>query len=416
MALRIAFLVADLSHSGGMATVRRYARHLREQEGMDVRFVVTAPKPGALPTADHDVPVSSVAEAAAQTFDVAIATWWTTAYALYELEAPRRLVFLQSLESRFYRTAEAADRLGALAVLDLPVDYIAVGTHMRRLLERLRPEARCHVVPGGIDKAVFRPREDAARPAGPLRVLVEGQSTLWFKGVAEACAAVRGMREPATLTLVMADPSEAAGFEADRVVGGLSPPQMADLYGEHDVLLKLSRLEGLSLPPLEAMHVGVPCVLTPFTGSDDYARHGENALIVGFDDHAGTVAALDLVARDAALRRRLAEGALGTAASWPDAHASCRAFADALRRLWDDPPPAPDAALRRLARGRRMAVELSRWRAAELTSALESCELALAEQSELAEDRLAHLHELTSRPSYRAAYHAKRLMRRPDPR
>jgi hypothetical protein len=216
MSLRVAFLVDSLGASGGMATVRRYARHLRDRESMDVRLVVTASKPGPLPAADEGIPARSLAEARADPVDVAVATWWTTAEALFELEAARRVVFLQSLESRFYPTDDAADRLGALAVLDLPVDYIAVGTHMRRLLERLRPEARCHVVAGGIDKAVFAPRGGAPPVDERLRVLVEGQPTLWFKGVAEACAAVSAMREPATLTLVMADPSEAAGFDADR--------------------------------------------------------------------------------------------------------------------------------------------------------------------------------------------------------
>ena len=38
---------------------------------------------------------------------------------------------------------------------------------------------------------------------------------------------------------------------------------MAALYAEHDVLLKLSRFEGLGLPVLEAFHVGRPCVVTP---------------------------------------------------------------------------------------------------------------------------------------------------------
>ncbi len=408
MSLRVAFLVDSLGASGGMATVRRYARHLREREGMDVRLVVTAPK-AAPPATDHELPVSSLTEAQQRPVDVAVATWWTTADALYEVEAARRVVFLQSLESRFYSVDDAPDRLGALAVLDLPVDYIAVGTHMRRLLERLRPEARCHVVPAGIDKAVFAPRAPTA--AGPLRVLVEGQPTLWFKGIADACAAVAAMREPAALTLVMADPADAAGFEADRVVGGLSPPEMAELYGEHDVLLKLSRLEGLSLPPLEAMHVGLPCVVTPFTGSDDYARHGENSLVVGFDDHAGTVAALELLARDTELRRRLSEGALATAAGWPDSDAACRAFADSVRRLWEDAPPGPDAALRRLARGRRMAVEFARKEADRRQIA----EIMLAEYQALADERLAGLHELTGRPSYRAAHLAKRLARRPDP-
>jgi glycosyltransferase involved in cell wall biosynthesis len=201
---------------------------------------------------------------------VAVATWWTTAEALYEVDAARRVVFLQNLEHRFYREGERVDRLGALSVFDLPADYVVIASHMRALLERLRPDARCRVVPNGIDKSVFRPRDLESPPReGPLRVLVEGQPTLWFKGMAEAAEAVGAMKEPATLTLAVHDPADAraAGLRADRVEGGLSPEAMAALYAEHDVLLKLPRFEGLSLPPLEAFHVGLPCVLTPFTGA-----------------------------------------------------------------------------------------------------------------------------------------------------
>jgi glycosyltransferase involved in cell wall biosynthesis len=364
-----------------------------------VSFVITAPDAAALPAADGGIPV--VALSRSGPVDVAVATWWTTAEALTEIDAARRVVFLQSLESRFYRSADVADRTGALAVLDLPVDFIVVASHMRRLLERLRPDARCHLVPVGIDKRVFAPRAVPQRGDAPLRVLVEGQASLWFKGVGEAVSAVRAMGEPATLTLAMLDVAAAHGFEADRVVGGLSPYEMAALYAEHDVLLKLSRHEGLGLPPLEAMHVGLPCVLTPFTGSDDYARHGENALVVGIDDQPGTVALLDLLARDDVLRQRLSAGALETAAGWPDPASSARAFAEALRRIRDDPPPAAGPALRRMTRSRRIALEILRFEAE-----------GHATWRNLAEERLALLYELARRPSYRAAKLAKRLVGR----
>ena len=68
------------------------------------------------------------------------------------------------------------------------------------------------------------------------------------------------------------------------MIGGLSPDEMREQYARHDVLLKLSRVEGLPLPLVEACHVGVPCVVTPFTGHDEVIRHGENGLVVGFDD------------------------------------------------------------------------------------------------------------------------------------
>jgi hypothetical protein len=414
MAVSVAFLVAELGRSGGMAVVRRYARHLREAEGARCALVVCGPKPGALPDSDDGIPVRSLASAREETVDVAVATWWTTAESLYELDAARRVVFVQNLEHRFYREQEPVDRLGAIAVLDLPADYVVIASHMRALLERLRPDARVRLVLNGIDKELFAPRARAPTVAGPLRVLVEGQPTLWFKGMAEAVAAVRAMRKPATVTLAVHDPADAraAGLDADRVEGGLSPERMAALYAEHDVLLKLSRFEGLGLPPLEAFHVGLPCVLTPFTGSEDFARHGVNSLIVGFDDQPGTTAALDLLARDGALRHRLGEGALRTAARWPGRAASSRAFADALRGLLAEPPPDPAAAHRRLARGRRLAIELEREGRRREMVALDHAHTELASWQRIADAHLAKLHDLTGRPSYRAALLAKRLVGR----
>jgi glycosyltransferase involved in cell wall biosynthesis len=391
-----------------MAVVRRYARRL-EADGMRCDLVVCAPK------APVPVGLVALAEARGEGYDVAIATWWTTAEALFDVDAARRIIFLQSLEHRFYRPTESADRIGALGVLDLPVEYVAIGSHMSRLLERLRPDARCHLVPNGIDKTVFASRGAGREPGAPLRVLVEGQPTLWFKGIRDAVAAVRAMSEPATLTLVMQDPDDAGGVDVDRVVGGLSPVEMAELYASHDVLVKLSRLEGLSLPPLEAMHVGVPSVLTPFTGSDDYARHGENALVVGFDDHPGTVAALDLLARDELLRRNLAEGALATAASWPDADTAAEGFAAAVQAALDDPMPGAD--LRRLGRGRRLAVELAREAGRRDAVALEHMRQRaefyrgkFEEHLEIAASRLVLIDALASSRSHRAAQVVKRFV------
>lgn len=356
--LSVAFLVEELGRSGGAQVVYRYARHLAEREGMRCELVVTHPK--APLGADVGVPVRRTADARGGRYDVAIATWWTTAEALFELDAGRRALFLQNLEHRFYSEHELPDRLGAATVFDLPVDYIVIARYMERLLAYLRSDARCLFVPNGIDKAVFRARDPRAED-GPLRVLVEGQPTLWFKGVREAVAAARGMSEPARITVCVHDPADAEGLDADRVTGGRDARGMAELYGEHDVLLKLSRFEGSPLPPLEAAHVGLPSVVTPFTGHDELVSHGENGLVVGFDDEAGTAAALDVLARDRQLLRRLGAGALADAERWPSMRDAAAGFARAVRTLAYEREQQPAGPVwRRVARGRRFAVELER--------------------------------------------------------
>jgi glycosyltransferase involved in cell wall biosynthesis len=401
---RVAFLVEELGRSGGMAVIRRHARHLREVDGMDVELLVCGPR---AQLQEEAVPVRRLADA--RDYDIAIATWWTTAEALFELEAGRRVAFLQNLEFRFYGEHELADRLSALSVLDLPVDYIVVASHMKALLAELRPQARVVRVAPGIDKEVFReapPRAEEER----LRVLVEGQPTLWFKAVPEAVALARAAG--AEVTVATHDPS--LEVDADNVVGGLSASEMAALYAEHDVLLRLARFEGLGLPPLEAFHVGVPCVLTPFTGSEDYARHDHNALVVGFDDEAGTVEALERL-RDPTVRARLREGALATAREWPDETTAGAAFADALRRFLAEAPPPPDEALRRMARTRRLATELARplvGQAAHWKDAWAYADRKNAEYDAWSRQLQSRIEVLESRPGYRIERRLNRLRRR----
>jgi hypothetical protein len=341
--VRVAFLVPELGRSGGAETIRSYASSL-----------------GARGVEAELLPASETAPAAGgEPYDVAIATWWETAGALWRVPARRRAVFLQSIESRFYEEPHFFERLAAEEVLALPVAYVTVAHWIRDLLGALRADADCEVVLGGIDKSVFAPRSRPPRE-GPLRVLVEGQPSMWFKGVPEAVAAVRGMTEPAELTIVAGQPEDAGDLGGARVVGGLAPDEMAELYAGHDVLVKLSRVESLGLGPIEAAHVGTPAVVTPYTGHDEHLVHGRNGLVVGFDDEPGTARALDRLARDPALLARLSDGALETAGAWPSADAAADAFAAVVERIAGGPEPDAGASLAALSVARRRRLELTR--------------------------------------------------------
>jgi len=391
-----------------------HVRRLREARHFEPELVVT--RPGAEQDAPGDLPVRTLAQAAREPYDVAVATWWQTAAALYEVPATRRCLFMQSAEHRFYADHELFERQGAAAVLGLPIDFITVAPWMSDLLSELRPEARCHVVPNGIDKAVFAPRERTAHQ-GPLRVLVEGQPSLWFKGVEDAVRAVRRMRLPHELTVACLDPHEAAGVDADRIVGALDQEGMAALYAETDVLVKLARVEGLGLGPLEALHMGVPCVVTPYTGHEEYLVHGENGLITGFDDVEGTAQRLDLLARDPDLRARLSAGALATAARWPDGGDATQAMVRALSAVATDVPPDESglALLHRtaalsstLGRVRLNAADGALTRIDELEQALRECQYAYGALS-------ARLDEIQASKGYRALATGRRLVARVRP-
>jgi O-antigen biosynthesis protein len=337
--VRVAFVVNDLQLSGGVGVVVEHARRLAARHGFEVDLVLARDQdepewrfPGLA-----QLPVHGMDRARAADYDVVVATWWETVGPALELRAKRHAYFIQSLEDRFYRPHEAP-RLAAALSHDVPLHVITEARWIADTLEAMAPSRRCLLVRNGVAKDVFTP--PAAPPVRgdePLRILVEGDPDVWFKGVPDAIAATRSMRAPRVVTAVTPRGSRLDGV--DVAMGPLSQPEMAAAYADADVVLKLSRVEGMSGPPLEGFHMGATCVVTPVTGHEEYVVHGENGLVVDWDDVRGTGRALDLLARDHALLHRLRCGALATARGWPSWDQQAEVMAGALREVARRPPP-----------------------------------------------------------------------------
>ena len=361
--MKVAFLVNDLQLSGGVGVVVAHARQLSLLEGWEVTLVLVREDEGPSWRGYEDLPdlhVRGREEAMTDRFDVAVATWWETTFTLFELQADRYGYFVQSLEDRFYHYDESG-RLGAALTLDLPVAFMTEARWIADALGSWRPDAPCYLVRNGIDKDVFAPLPRVT-PAvrGPLRILVEGSPGVWHKRVPEALRSVGAMREPHWVTAVCGDPRAHIDIHgADAVVGPLGHREMADLYADHHVVLKLSTVEGMSGPPLEGFHRGATCVITPVTGHEEYVVHGHNGLITDWDDLGGTARQLDLLARDRRLLHFLRTNALETARAWPDWKQASLFMAAALSAIVrEPPPPAAAAASARLAADLRGGLEV----------------------------------------------------------
>ena len=160
----------------------------------------------------------------------------------------------------------------------------------------------------------------------------------------------RELHEPRHLTVVTGDrmPTDEIVAIADRVEGRLLHPQIGDVFREADILVKLSRLEGMAGPPLEAFHCGATAVMAPVTGHDEYGQHGVNCMLVGYDDVVGTARTLDLLARDRPFLDRLRTNALETARQWPDWEEATAALAAVIDDIAELPPQVDSGYLRQL--------------------------------------------------------------------
>jgi glycosyltransferase involved in cell wall biosynthesis len=359
--MRVAFLVNDLQLSGGVGVVVQHARQLSTIDGWDITLVLVREPEGPSWHGYEHLPhlhVRSREQALAERYDVAVATWWETTFTLFELSAERYAYFVQSLEDRFYRHDEA-ERLGAALTLDLPVAFITEASWIRDTLESMRPDAPCYVVRNGIEKDVFGPIEQApVNVSDPLRVLIEGSPSSWFKHVHDAINAASAMREPHHVTVVCGERKALGEVAADEVVGPLSHREMAAAYERCDVVLKLSSVEGMFGPPLEGFHRGATCVVTPVTGHEEYVEHGWNGLLTDWEDLRGTARQLDLLARDRELLALLRTNALETARAWPSWEQSSQFMAAALTAIAQGPAPAAAPAAARLLADLRGGLEI----------------------------------------------------------
>jgi glycosyltransferase involved in cell wall biosynthesis len=101
----------------------------------------------------------------------------------------------------------------------------------------------------------------------------------------------------------------------DRVTftGRLAAPQVQEAMRRAHLLVLTSLYEGLSHTVLEAFANGLPCVVSDRGGNEEAVTNGRNGLVVPAQNVERLVTALDAIAADEPLRRRMASAALDTA-------------------------------------------------------------------------------------------------------
>jgi O-antigen biosynthesis protein len=336
------FVIGSTGISGGSYVILQHAQYLLER-GWRVGLAARHREDGFTPwhPALESIDVMSIEEAAETRFDIVMATWWPTVYDLPRLSGRHFMYLVQSVESRFYGedTSEAwAQPLAELTyTFGLPI--VTIATWLQVYLA-LRHKAPSFLVRNGIRKDVYVPYGPTVerRQEGRLRVLVEGPTNIPMKNVDTA---VRLAREGGADEIWLMMGSEGpVPPTVDRTFLKIPVESTPVIYRSCDVLLKLSKVEGMFGPPLEMFHCGGTAITYDVTGSEEYLVSGKNSLVLPMNDEEGVADAVRALKTKPELLQDLRTGALATAAAWPDWPTSSAEFERIVAAVCRQPSPS----------------------------------------------------------------------------
>ncbi len=190
-------------------------------------------------------------------------------------------------------------------------------------VHRILPADKVHVIGPGLDMQAFRARAKEDLPAGAYAgAAPDVPRFLWtgrfvpVKAPRLLVEAVAIATQPLHLTMLGRGPLleqvratiRAHGLE-DRIHCPGSVSNVAPWLAAADGLVLCSRSEGAPLSVVEAMALGKPSVVTTVGGLPDMVEHQGTGLWVPPGEPLALAAALDRLAADAGLRRRLGSAA-----------------------------------------------------------------------------------------------------------
>jgi O-antigen biosynthesis protein len=314
MGKRICYVLPTISICGGVMVILEHANRLISR-GFDISLLNTGAGKSLNWFPGNQACLYSANSYYPRDFDIVIATGWSTAYKarLLGLNTRRWVYLVQSDESRFVPSDHIASLLARMTY-SAPYEYVVVAKWLKNWLFQTFGRNAINV-PNAINEKLIFKTNTITKRTRRLRVLIEGPMHTEYKGMDDSFAAVKDL-DVEVWCVTNGTPKR--DYRYDRLFKCVPYDQMRTIYSSCDVLLKMSKVESFSYPPLEMMACGGTAVITRFTGHEEYACDGENCFVVDIGDVGAASERICQLSNDRCLLERIKRNAIETAARKTD--------------------------------------------------------------------------------------------------
>jgi len=334
--LHVVYVMAHVGVTGGAKVIFDHANHLSDQ-GVKVTIVCHYPKPAWYPVrCDYrQIPFEVELAAGIPACDVIVATYWDHIQACVETGlAP--VVYFEQGDFHLFETLKPETLEIVRSQIQSAAQVVTCSHRMADIIRERFGRDVARVFPNAVDPRVFHPNPSTGEglPNKPYLMMM-GSDAVPFKGTSDVLQAWRLVRESGMdLDLVWVSPVPLRQPEGQVYI---NPDQrlLAELYRNAAVFVSGSRYEAFPLPPLEAMASGCPVVSTANEGVLTYAVDGQNCLLAEIGNPPSLAQQIIRLMKDEALRKRLREQGLRTAAryTWTKTTEALRDYYAGLSRF-----------------------------------------------------------------------------------
>lgn len=306
---KIAYLIPTCDLYGGILVVCQHANELLKR-GYDVLLLTTDNSREITWFSDQQVKILPYLKCP-KDIDILIGVFWSSvSYITKFIPAKRKIYFVQADESKFHPENSFSSK-EVLKTYHLNYEYMTQSRWIQTWLEKEFGH-KAYYVPNGLAEDALNIQTD--RKKNQVRVLLEGAIDIPLKGMEEAFLAVKDLN--CEVWCVSSAGIPKSNWRCDVFLGKLPVNQMKHIYSQCDILLKLSKIEGFGLPPLEMMACGGACVVSDVNGHHEYVIDGYNALVVEPENIPAAREAVKKLIEDPELRIKLSAHGIETAKKW----------------------------------------------------------------------------------------------------